>query len=218
MSEIPVTFSCGDISLEGIWHRREGEGPFAAVVVCHPHPLYGGDMFNNVVLALCNSLTQDNILAFRFNFRGVGRSQGNFDKGIGEQEDVKAALSFVSSQPEVDPGKIGLAGYSFGATVALLVALAQDTVRALALISPPLASSQWEALSRYQNPTLLLCGSGDQFVSAADMARYASQLPPPSRWEVISGADHFWWGYEPELARRVSLFFAAALKSVKAEP
>ncbi|HJX69980.1 MAG TPA: hypothetical protein VJ441_02685, partial [Dehalococcoidia bacterium] len=101
----------------------QGEPPFPAVAVCHPHPLYGGDMHNNIVLAICSALAEASIAAFRFNFRGVGRSQGAFAEGVGAQEDVKAALAFLTPSSKVDSQRVGLAGYSFGTRVALPVAL-----------------------------------------------------------------------------------------------
>ena len=86
--ETRVTFPCSDRSLEGVSSVPEGKGPFTAVVVCHPHPLYGGMMDNNVVIAVCRAVSQTSIASLRFNFRGVGRSQGGHAEGVGEQDDV----------------------------------------------------------------------------------------------------------------------------------
>ena len=92
-----VEFLCKDIILEGIFALPEGDGPFSLVVVCHPHPLYGGNMYNNVVHAVCERLGEKKIAWLKFNFRGVGMSGGGFAEGIGEKEDVKAAISFGES-------------------------------------------------------------------------------------------------------------------------
>jgi alpha/beta superfamily hydrolase len=204
----PCGPSSGRITLEGELHLPEGNGPFPGVVVCHPHPLYGGNMQNNVVMAICQGLLAHSMAAFRFNFRGVGRSGGVYGGGITEREDVKAALAFVRARPEIDAEKIGLAGYSFGATVALPVALPDDAVRLLALISPPLVDSAWEQLKGYAKPKLLMVGSADAFVPAREFQQYAQDIPEPRQYFVVSGADHFWWGYEGELAQKVSQFFA----------
>jgi len=211
MKESNVPFPCGSLSLEGALHLPEGSGPFPAVAVCHPHPLFGGSMWNNVVIPICEALAREGILAFRFNFRGVEGSEGVFGGGIEEQEDVKAALSFLSSMEGVDPGRIGLAGYSFGAMVALPVALQDGRVQALALISLLLASSAPEPLTSYLKPKLLLCGSRDYFIPIPDFLRLVEGIPEPKQYEVISGADHFWWGYEGEAARAVAAFFANTL-------
>src|SRR3712207_4695272 len=97
-----LTIPSGDITLEGSLHLPEGKGPFPAVVVCHPHPQYGGDMHNNVVMALVDGVTRRGVAALRFNFRGVGRSGGTYDGGNGEQGDVQAALAHAASLPEID--------------------------------------------------------------------------------------------------------------------
>jgi hypothetical protein len=214
MNSERATFSSGGLKLEGIWHPPQGKGSFPAVVVCHPHPLFGGDMFNNVVLAICQELSRNSIGALCFNFRGVGQSQGAFANGIGEQEDVKSALDFLTSIEQVDREKIGLAGYSFGASVALPVALQNDSVQALALVSPPLSPQDWVKLKNYPKPKLLLCGSDDPFVSSAEFERYSQELAEPKQYEVIPDADHFWWGYEPRLGEKVATFFSEALKII----
>ncbi len=209
MTETRVTFPCGDLSLEGVSSVPEGKEPFAAVVVCHPHPLYGGMMDNNVVVAVCQAVLQASIASLRFNFRGIGRSQGVHADGVGEQDDVAAALSFLSSMDTVDQDRIGLCGYSFGAGVALEVAARNEQVKALALVSPLL--SHPSPIEDYVKPKLLLWGSQDLALPADDLKSFTEELPEPKQYEVISGADHFWWGYEDEVAPRVAAFFAGTL-------
>ena len=210
MIETRVRFPCGDLSLEGITSVPEGKGPFAAVVVCHPHPLYGGDMDNNVVIPVCRSLGQASIASLRFNFRGVGMSQGKFADGIGEQDDVLAAISYLSTLEIVDRERIGLCGYSFGGAMALDIAPSDARVKALALISPTVPSHV--SLTKYAKPKLIICGSADQFVSIITLQRLAEELPPPNEYEFVAGADHFWGGYEGKVATKVAAFFANALK------
>lgn len=209
MNSIHAEFPCGDILLEGEWHLPPGSGPFPGVVVCHPHPLYGGNMMNNVVVAICQSLSRHSVAAFRFNFRGVGNSIGTFGGGIAEQEDVKAALDFVLSAPEIDPKRIGLAAYSFGAIVALPVALQDERVSFLALVSVPLSDSNWEELKGYSNPKLVVIGGADQMIPLERFQQHAKDGLHPQQYQVISGADHFWWGYEEEVAQKVTQFFTA---------
>ncbi len=210
VKQTPVTFRCGQLTLEGILHLPEGSAPFACVVACHPHPLYGGDMENNVVLALCQALCQKGIAVFRFNFRGTGRSEGSFGGGVDEQEDVAAAISFVSSMADIDPKRIGLAAYSFGAVPSFSAAPPEE-VQAVAAVSPPLSLSPLEGLGGYPKPKLLISGSRDNFTPLQRFEGFGQNLPEPKRYEVISGADHFWWGYEDEVGERVSSFFAEAL-------
>ena len=212
MKEERVVFPCGDISLEGVLHLPGGSGPFPAVVMCHPHPLFGGSMSNNIVLGVCQALVQDSIAAFRFNFRGVGGSQGVFDGGVGEQEDVRAALTFISSLEGIGPGRIGLAGYSFGAGIALSVAPQDGRVQSLALISPVSSSSGAGGLQGYIKPKLLISGNDDEFIPPQEFQRLIREAAEPKEHEIISGADHFWWGYEQEVGWRVASFFAVALR------
>jgi alpha/beta superfamily hydrolase len=113
-----VRFPSGELTLVGVLHRPQGTG-LPAVAVCHPHPLYGGDMENNVVVSLCGALADAGVAALRFNFRGVGGSGGSHGGGIGERQDALAALDFLAGVAGVDGGGLGLAGYSFGALVAL---------------------------------------------------------------------------------------------------
>ena len=213
VTEQHITFPGAGLELEGVLHLPQGDGPHPGVVMCHPHPLYGGDMHNPVVLSACLALAAASIIAFRFNFRGVGRSRGSFADGIGEQDDVKAALKFLSSQDKVSPTRIGLAGYSFGTSVALPVALQDEQVQAVALVSPFLSTSDWEQLKGYLKPKLILAGSQDQVIPLQEVQEFAAELPEPKQYEIIPGADHFWWGYDREIARRVSTFFSAALST-----
>ena len=124
MKQSHVIFPCGNIKLEGIFFEAEGKKLVPAVVICHPHPLYGGSMHNNVTCAIAEFLTAKAISALLFNFRGVGRSEGQHGGGVAEQQDIGAALDWLQAQSTISPMKLGLAGYSFGASVALPVACA----------------------------------------------------------------------------------------------
>lgn len=208
MTEEYVNFDVDAIGLEGILHLPQGEPPFPAVIVCHPHPKYGGDMHNNVVMTVCHTLTSISVAALRFNFRGVGRSQGSYSQGIGEQEDVKGAIAFLDGISNINPQQISLAGYSFGTMVVLPVAITSRQIQAVALISPVISPDYWQQLSSYVKPKLILSGSNDFMVSSRDMKQMVEQSASPDLCEVIPGADHFWWGYEEEISRKVSTFYS----------
>jgi len=212
MKETEVRFPCGELSLEGILGLPEGTGPFPAVIVCHPHPLYGGSMDNNVVYSLSEALTRASLISFKFNFRGVGRSQGKFGQGIGEQEDVDAAISFVSGVPEADSERIGLVGYSAGAGFAFPVGVKDARIKALAAVSPPLSMFDFESLKDCLKPKLLISGSGDDFTPVGQFLQFCQNLPDPREYLIIEGADHFWWGYESALANKVTAFFTKAIR------
>src|ERR1700720_4593000 len=117
MRENQVTFRLGALSLEGLLAAGGGDSP--AAVVCHPHPSYGGSMLNNVVEAILAAMWQLGYATLRFNFRGVGGSEGEHDGGRGEAEDAAAAMAFLLSQPGVRKTGAVMAGYSFGAMVAV---------------------------------------------------------------------------------------------------
>jgi alpha/beta superfamily hydrolase len=210
MSQIRVRFPASGIVLEGILEKPGGEPPFPAVAVCHPHPLYGGDMYNNVVSVICQALVQESVATLRFNFRGVGRSEGEHGEGIGEQDDVRAALDFLESRDDVDKGRIGVAGYSFGTRVVMPVALRDSRVRAVALVSPFLSDADWQSLKTYSIPKLFICGGEDSIISPHKVKRLAGEAAAPSECEVVFGADHFWWGFEGKIGRKVSDFFRGA--------
>lgn len=196
-----VTFQTGGLSLEGVFHVVES-GPTPAAAICHPHPLHGGDMNNAVVVAVCDALSVRGIAALRFNFRGVGGSLGSHSGGLDERFDACAALDFLASQPNIDAERLCLAGYSFGALVAL--STEYHPVVAAAAISPPFLMSASGA-PRASCPTLLVFGQRDTIAPATGAE--GMDLPPGSRIAIIPGADHFWWGHEEEAAAEVAAFF-----------
>ena len=206
-----VSFPSGNLTLEGVWHWPDGNPPWPAVAVCHPHPLYGGDMDNNVVITICQAVVQKSIAAFRFNFRGVGASQGGFSEGIGEQEDLKSALAFMAADSRVKKDCLGIAGYSFGSTVAVPVAPQVSNVKALALVSPPLQGIGLKPLMSFARPKLILCGDQDFVVSVKALQNQVKELPQPLDFQIINGVDHFWWGYESKLGQKIAEFFSHAL-------
>jgi len=212
VSETRVKFPSDGLHLEGVLHLPAGSGPFPAIVLCHPHPLYGGAMDNNVVLAISYAVCAVSIAALRFNFRGVEMSEGHFADGVGEQEDVRAALEFLSTQAVVDPSRIGLAGYSFGAKIALPVALEQEKIRALALVSPFVQDEEWNQLRNAAFPKLLISGGDDDFISPHKLQRLSSTMPADNlECEIVPGADHFWSGHENTIASKISVFFTKRL-------
>lgn len=216
MRETGLSISCKhrdeQIVLEGTLSAPEGGGPHPTVVICHPHPRFGGDMHNNVVSAVAAALVQRSIAAIRFNFRGVSRSGGSHDNGAGEQADVRAALEHASTLPAVDGDRIGLAGYSFGAGIAAAVAT-DVAVPALALIALPLqaGSDRASALAAYPDPALLIAGDSDDICPATALRELAASLGGEVETRIVAGADHFWLGHEQEAGASVGEFFAARL-------
>ena len=170
----------------------QAEGSRGGLVVCHPHPLYGGDMDNPVVVRAAEVATQGGLSTCRFNFRGVGRSSGAHAKGEREQDDVKAALALLGRRlPAGAP--LGLAGYSFGAWVSASVAASGTSLAALCLIAPPLSMFDFATLAGSNCELLIVAGTRDTYCPTAGLAPLTEQVPT-ARVEIIEGADHFFFG------------------------
>ncbi len=211
MSPQQIIFPCGEIKLEGLLYGIESGESSPAVVVCHPHPLYGGTMHNNVTCAIADALVKAGMAVMLFNFRGVGRSQGSYGGGLDEQQDVKAALDWLTSVKGVDGKRLGLAGYSFGAGVAFPVGCADARVKAQALVSPYFESSPLLLLKGCMKPKLILGGSQDDMVPPGEVERYGKEAVEPKKCEIIKGPDHFWGGYEDLISAKIAAFFKETL-------
>lgn len=207
-----VTFPCGSLALEGVLGKPRNIGHLAAVVICHPHPQYGGSMDNNVVDAIFETLIKANMVVFRFNFRGVGASQGSYDNGRGEQDDVGAAITYLSLQEEVNIRRIGLVGYSAGASYGLPVACADKRVRAVAAVSPPLAMADFSFLTTCLKPKFLIIGAKDDFTPVKMFTYFCERLPPPVEYCKVEKVDHFWSRHEHEVTDSLREFFKRELK------
>ncbi len=210
MQKRNVLFPSHDITLEGVLCLPDGGGPFPAVVVCHPHPQYGGNMDNNVVAAVCDALGDQGIASLKFNFRGVGGSDGAFGNGVGEQEDVKAALSFLEKESHVNASAIGLCGYSFGTMVSIPVADEDPRVQAYAGVSSFFIRPG--LLRNFGKPKFFIHGTDDDFLSPDRLAEIIGGLPEPKICDAVQGADHFWWGADTLAGEKVADFFASCLK------
>jgi hypothetical protein len=207
MSEKPVTFRSGDLTLEGILHLPEAK-PAGAGVVCHPHPLYGGSMYNNVVDAVIEAMAQRNWAALRFNFRGVGTSEGAHSGGVGEAEDVVAAAAYVAEQTSLPPKQIVVAGYSFGAMATAIAAPKLDGVAAILLVALPLRMADLDALMQFKGPILLAAGNADNYCPASDFKRLGEKFGGRAQLRMVEGADHFFGGREDELMAAISEMIA----------
>ena len=202
----------GQLTLEGVVAQPDGDaGPWPAVVMCHPHPLFGGNMDNNVVLAVTFALAEKGIATLRFNFRGVGNSEGEHTKGEMEGEDVLSALEMLQAWPSVDGKRLGLAGYSFGSSVVLGDASLHKKARALALISPPLRAVESTPLKKGKRPVLIISGDKDKLVQSDGLGTALDGFTNRPECQIVEGADHFWGGYEDQMVPQVCRFFAQQL-------
>ena len=181
ISENPVVFGSGTTRIEGLFHSV-GAGARGAVI-CHPHPLWGGEMRNSVVETLAEALSSAGLATLRFNFRGVGLSEGEFDAGRGEQEDLIAASQYLTQQ-----GISGVvpAGYSFGAWITCAVLARRDFLPAV-LVAPPIAYFPFDFSHLIGKVGIIICGERDPFCPTAELRAAAVQAACPV--EVIGAAD-----------------------------
>ena len=212
MQERAIGLESGDLRLEAVvGSPGDSESPLPGVVICHPHPLGGGNMNNNLVLALYQSLVESGCVALRFNFRGVGNSEGSHSEGKEEPKDAEAALTALKQQEGVDENRLGMAGYSFGTGVILRSLTRYTGVRAFALFSPPVRYLDSPGIEEDARPKLFVCGDRDHAVPIQSLEERLKDLGSTAESRVVAGADHFWQGREVEAVQHAVQFFARTL-------
>ena len=195
-----------------LWSKpQEGAGarPPLAAVVCHPHPLFGGTMHNKVVYQAAKTIHRFGLPIVRFNFRGVGLSEGTHDKGLGEKDDVLAVIDFLAAEYPGVP--LLLAGFSFGSWVGLNAGCGDPRVTELLGLGLPvgdLDSRSFSYLDRCEKPKLLVTGEFDQFGPPNKLRAMVEKFPPnvqqQTRVAIVAGGDHFFKGHLPELDRTIA--------------
>jgi alpha/beta superfamily hydrolase len=203
MQEEKVRFPSGRSKLGGLYHGGHAE---KGVVVTHPHPLYGGDMYSPVVEAIVSAYHRCGYATLRFNFRGAGNSNGVHDRGVGERRDVAAAIDWLVRQ---GPAQIHLSGYSFGAWVNAMAVQERLPVQQMSMVAPPVAFIDFAHDIRLPALTGVVAGSHDEFAPPALIRPLMEQWHPTARLEIIDGADHFFFGYLGQVTRRLMAFIDA---------
>lgn len=211
--ERPVTFrSRGKpaLQLEGILHTPDsradrageeggsGEHTKAAmpvIVLCHPQPA-SSDMQESLTAQLARALAQAGMLALRFNFRGVGKSQGQQSDGRFEPLDLAGAIDCALAQPGANPAKVCVIGHSFGAYIALLYAPYDARIRTLVAVSLPLHRAAGGFPKAFERPKLFVTGEFDEICPLYKLEPFVEQLKGPKGIKVIVGARHLMRGYE----------------------
>ncbi|MCG6973338.1 MAG: alpha/beta hydrolase [Desulfobacterales bacterium] len=188
-----VTIMSEGFELEGLYNFKDEK---KGVVVTHPHPLYGGDMYNLVVESMVHIYDMKGYSTLKFNFRGVGGSQGTYGNGVGEQEDVLSAISFLADMGIV---WIDLAGYSFGAWVNAHALRKDSPVNRMIMVSPPVGSMDFASVSAMNSLKYVVTGNRDDIAPADAVKKLITSWNPDARLDIIDGADHFYGGYLDQL-------------------
>jgi uncharacterized protein len=181
-----------------------GESRRVIGVVCHPHPLYGGTMQNKVVHTAARAMQEEGAATVRFNFRGVGASEGQYDQGVGELADTLAVIDWARRHFDCDT--LWLAGFSFGAATALQAASRGAGPAKLVTIAPPVGRIITEPVARPDCPWLIVQGDQDELIDLEAVRSWARRFAPEPELQVIEGAEHFFHGKLGEL-RSVLLAF-----------
>jgi len=222
---IPANSTIRSFFLEGPAGRLEAllnagtENATHAAVVCHPHPLFGGTLHNKVVFHSMKALNTFGFPVLRFNFRGTGLSQGEHDHGVGEVDDVRAALDWLDSEFHLP---LIFGGFSFGAATGLRAACADSRVRAAIGLGVPVAPVAaeteeprvytYEFLQSCTKPKLFVSGARDQFGPRAKLEALLGSLPEPKKLVLIEGGDHFFEGRLREMREAIESWVKETLR------
>lgn len=186
---IPLTVAGPAGALEALLQEHEGQRAELAALVCHPHPSYGGTLHNKVTHRVASTLHALGAIVLRFNFRGVGKSEGRFDEGEGELDDARAALAELRRRA---PGaRCWVAGFSFGSWIAARLATSDAGIERLILVAPPVSTHDFSMLGSSKLPKLILQGTADVNCSPEELAKQLPLWAEPKKLVLIEGASHF---------------------------
>jgi uncharacterized protein len=180
------------------------DAPRGVAVVCHPHPLHGGALTNKVAYTLASAALKAGLVAARFNFRGVGRSQGAHDEGRGETDDTVTVAEWLRAQQPGAP--LLLAGFSFGAFVSLKAAARVRPALQVSIAPPFKYFAAEPPPPRPDAPWLVVHGHDDEVVPYADTVEALRRYQPPPDLVSLDGVGHFFHGRLRELEQAVSSF------------
>tara|TARA_R110000787_G_scaffold23762_3_gene67692 strand:+ start:94612 stop:95247 length:636 start_codon:yes stop_codon:yes gene_type:complete len=203
-----VIFNGPEGRLEGRYqHAKKDDAPVALIL--HPHPQHGGTMNNKVVYSLYHSFARRGFSTLRFNFRGVGRSQGEFDSGLGELSDAASALDWMQSH---NPNASGcwIAGFSFGAWIAMQLMMRRPEINGFIAIAPPASIHDFTFLAPCPASGMLVHGDADDIIPEESVAKLADKLGKQKNitidYNVIKGCDHFFRDHLDPMEKHVEKY------------
>ena len=207
MKEEKVFIPSNHIQLEGLLSVQEASFFRGGVILCHPHPQYGGDMDHPVVTTAAEAAFQEGFSTLRFNFRGVGGSGGSYGEGVGEREDVKAVANYLFSRMRNQHCPLILLGYSFGAWAGFPIAIEDERFAGMVGVAPPLEIYDFGFLKGCKKKKLFVVGDRDFFCPPSVLEEWYRQLEEPKSLVMIPGADHFFLFHTRYLVQPLSEFF-----------
>jgi len=221
MIEEYVNFNSDGRKLEGIMSYDEDADDPPALLLCPPHPHLGGDMENNVITTLGNVLAERGFVTLRFNYRGVGKSESEFDniadksnywENVLNNDDYTDALADAASalgylESAIGTGETFIVGYSFGAIVGMMLSIRSANVKAFASISTPFSRFDLSFLSGCNKPKLYICADNDFASSLEDVKKGMQNIHDPKELEIFENCDHFYIDKERIIVDKVHEFF-----------
>jgi len=208
-----VIFNGPDGRLEGRYHQsKKPDAPIA--IVLHPHPLHGGNMNNRVVFIMFNNFVERGFSVLRFNFRGVGRSQGAFDNGVGELSDAAYAFDWMQQFNSNSPF-CWIGGYSFGALISMQLMMRRPEIEGFVSISPPAGTEDFSFLAPCPSSGLIIHGDTDNHIPLDAVKKLAQKLDGQKNISVnlsiVKGADHFYKDNMDNLSKEVASYLDKSL-------
>lgn len=211
-----IIFNGPEGRLEGRYHRSKQENPSVALIL-HPHPLYGGSMNNRVVYQIFHCYARRGFSVLRFNFRGVGRSQGVYDEGDGELSDAAAALDWLQSTNPDSP-QCWIAGFSFGAWIAMQLLMRRPEITGFVSVAPPANLYDFSFLAPCPSSGLFVHGADDKIVPVEQVGelteRLSQQRDITIDYRIVEGADHFFDDRTDELTALLDDYLNSAVIGV----
>jgi alpha/beta superfamily hydrolase len=211
-----VIFNGPEGRIEGRYSHSDKKNAPTALVL-HPHPMHGGTMNNKVVYNLYHAFVRHDFSVLRINFRGVGRSQGKFDNGVGELTDAASALDWLQQQ-NPNASTFWAGGFSFGAWIAMQLLMRRPEIGGFIAISPPVNKYDFSFLAPCPAPGLILQGDQDSIVSEEAVSDFVEKLSKQRNanieYQVIHGADHFFRNSMEELNSRLDGYITERLEEM----
>ena len=210
-----ILFTGPDGRLVGKYKKGQSLNPPVALLL-HPHPLYGGTMNNPIVVELYNIFDALGFSTFRFNFRGVGKSEGKFDNGLGELADAAAALDWVQRQ-NPNTNQCWVSGFSFGAVICMQLLMRRPEITRFVSVSPQPNLYDFNFLAPCPASGLIVHGKKDEIAPLDDVQKLAQKLQAQKNitveYEEISGANHFYDNEIPKLKKVIENYIEIELNS-----